>query len=176
MQTLLGVFTDKDGANSAVLDLENNGYNPKDISVIVKEDVSRSGIKGGRAASGAIAGTTTGAVIGGLTGLLIGIGAITIPGVGALLVGGPLAALLGLSGVAATAVSGATTGALAGGLVGTLVALGLPEEEAREYEKKISGGAVLLAVAAPSGDDVSNIRGIFERHNANQIRTIGGGE
>jgi hypothetical protein len=170
--TLIGIFNDRPQANAAVLELENIGYNPKDISVVVKEEIKNHGTKGGSAVSGAVSGATAGTVIGGLTGLLIGIGAIAIPGIGAILVGGPIAIALGLTGAAAATISGAATGLLAGGLVGGLVGLGLPEDVAREYEQKVREGAVLLAVTGSSGDDISTIKNIFGKYNAAQVRVL----
>lgn len=175
MQTLLGIFTDRTKANSAITELERKGYDTKDISVVVKDEVRKYGIKGGSAVSGTVTGLTAGAILGGIAGILIGTGAIVLPGVGALLIGGPLAAALGLSGVAATAVSAAATGGLAGGLVGALVDFGLPEDVARDYEKRIKEGAVLLAVSATTPEDIANIRGVFQKHNADQIRSVGNG-
>jgi hypothetical protein len=105
---------------------------------------------------------------------LVGIGAIAIPGLGGIFVGGPLAIALGLTGAAATTVSGATTGILAGGLVGALVGLGVPEDVAKTYEERVREGAILLAVAGDSENDISNIRNIFQKYNADQVRTVGG--
>ncbi len=172
MQTIIGVFSKREEANSAILDLEDKGYNPKDISIIVKGKVEKVGAKGGSVASTAVSGATAGGVIVGLTGLLIGIGAITIPGIGALFIGGPVASALGLTGAAATAVSAATTGILAGGLVGTLVGLGLPEEVAREYEQRLKEGAIVLAVSTGEGAQIDEVRHIFKEYGADQIRTV----
>jgi hypothetical protein len=171
----LGIFSDRMVADRAVDDLQESGFNPKDISIIMKDQVvTGSGEttgKGEQVAGGAVSGATTGGVVGGIAGLLIGIGALTIPGVGALLIGGPVAAALGLTGAAATTVSGALTGALAGGLVGALVGLGIPEEEAKVYEQRISEGAVLVAVPS-TGSDGMEARVILERHGAEQTRFI----
>ena len=92
---------------------------------------------------------------------------------GAILIGGPIAAALGLSGAAGLAASGAATGILAGGLVGGLSSLGVPEERARMYEEDIRRGGVLLAVPADERADVDMIQGIFDRHQATQVETVG---
>ncbi len=173
-QMILGVFSDKIHAENAIEDLESSGYNPKDISIIMKDSQEAKTLAedtGASAAEGAVSGATTGAVLGGLAGLLIGIGAITIPGIGVLLIGGPIAAALGLGGAAATTVSGAVTGALAGGLVGALVNLGVPEEEARVYEERIKAGAILLAIPAREGR-ADEAKEILNEHGADQVRTI----
>jgi hypothetical protein len=170
----LGVFTDRDAAESAIDELRDDGYNPKDISIVTQDKVVGQDLArdtGASVAEGAASGATTGGVIGGLAGLLIGIGAITVPGIGGLLIGGPLAAALGLTGAAATTVQGAVTGALAGGLIGALVGLGVPEEDARVYEDRIKQGGILLAV--PSSDSAAReARVILEAHGAEQTRFV----
>jgi len=173
-QTMLAVFADKDEADSAITELEDDGYDPKDISVVMKEENIREiGSKGGSAFSGTVTGLTTGGVLGGLAGLLVGVGAIAIPGIGAVLIGGPLAAALGLTGAAATTVAGAATGVLAGGIVGVLVDIGVPEHTARDYESTIKReGAILLAVPINSKDDASEVKTIFSKYNADKIRTV----
>lgn len=172
---VLGVFSDRTAADRAVDDLQGAGFNPKDISIIMKDEVvSGTGETQGRGenmAEGAVSGATTGGVVGGIAGLLIGVGALAIPGIGGLLIGGPIAAALGLTGAAATTVSGAVTGALAGGLVGALVGLGVPEEEAQVYEQRVKEGAVLIAVPTASDNNV-DVRSIIESHGAEQTRVV----
>lgn len=175
MQTIIGVFSSADDAENLVDELEIKGYNSKEMSIIAKDNAhlyKKVGSKGGAVTSGAVSGATAGGVIGGLAGLLIGLGAIAIPGIGGLLIGGPLAAALGLTGAAATTVSGATTGILAGGLVGGLVALGIPEDVARVYEERVREGAVLLAVPVKGMDQAHEVRDMFTRHQAAQVRTL----
>ncbi len=173
-KTILGVFDDRQNAEDAILDLENAGYDVRDISIVMKDyhdtkDMERP--TGSNVATGAVSGATTGAALGGIAGLLIGVGAIAIPGIGGLLIGGPLAAMLGLAGAAATTVSGAATGALAGGIVGALTNLGVPEEEAQEYANRIREGAVLLAVPAV-GQEIGEVSDILKEQGATNIRSI----
>lgn len=170
---ILGVFTERDDADRAVDDLGDAGYKVEDISVIMKR---KEGEKGGMAAGapiaeGTISGATTGGVIGGIAGLLIGIGAIAIPGIGAILIGGPIAAAIGLTGAAAATVSGAITGALAGGLIGALGSLGLSEEDARMYERRVREGGILLAVPVRENNQ-DDVRRILEENNADQIKVV----
>lgn len=173
-ETIFGLFEDKKTAEGAVNELKTNGYEAKDISIIMREEKDAESVEpntGENVAEGAATGAVTGGVIGGLAGLFVGIGAITIPGIGAILIGGPLAALLGLTGIAATTVSGAATGALAGGLVGALVGLGLSEDDARVYEEKIKSGGVLLAVPT-LGEEAKGPEQILRDHGAESIRTV----
>lgn len=171
-QTVIAVFKSRDNADSAVDELEKAGFDAKDISIIMKDEEGRTvETNGNPVVDGTVSGATTGAVLGGLAGLLIGIGAIAIPGIGGLLIGGPLAAALGATGAAATTVSGAVTGALAGGLVGALVSLGIPEEEAVEYETRIKEGAILIAVPVSDEND-AKVRGILEANDADKVRSV----
>lgn len=175
MQTIIGIFKDRFEAESAIDELEDLGYNPKDVSVVIKEGIVESGgagSKGGSAAEGAVSGAATGGVLGGVAGLLIGIGVLAIPGIGAFLIGGPIAIALGLTGAAATTISGATTGALAGGLVGGLIGLGIPEETARVYDQRVREGAVLLAVPSSTYEGEQEIKKVFNTYKADQVRTI----
>ena len=172
---VLGIFSTRDQASLAIDDLEQAGFDAKDISIILKDkdkgEIVETTDEAGSVAEGTVSGAVGGGVLGGLAGLLIGVGAIAIPGIGAVLIGGPLAAALGLTGVAATTVSGAVTGALAGGLVGALVGWGVPEEEAKLYEERIMEGGVLVAVPI-THDNENKVREILEENEADQIRTI----
>ncbi len=175
---LLGIFSNRSDADNAVNELRSNGFDPKNISIIMRGEKDNVVVNDGNNNSlganiiqGAASGATTGGVIGGIAGLLVGIGAIAVPGIGALLIGGPLAAALGLTGAAATTVSGAVTGLLAGGLVGGLMGIGLPENEARLYEERLREGGILVA-AVTDHETEDEARDILEENNADQIRSI----
>lgn len=172
--TLLGIFSNRMNAEGAISELEAQGFNPKDISIIMRDQngqTTTSHPSGSHAVEGAVSGAATGGVLGGLAGLLVGIGAVAIPGIGALLIAGPLAAALGLTGVAATTVSAAVTGALAGGLVGGLIGLGVPEEEAKAIEGRIKEGGILVAVPVLLEEE-AKVRKIFRDFGADMIRAI----
>lgn len=173
--TVLGVFADRDAAERAITNLQDKGYNPKDISIVVKDTHTAEELgdsTGANVADGAASGAVTGGVVGALAGLLVGIGALAIPGIGGVLIGGPLAAALGLTGAAATTATGALTGALAGGLIGALVSLGVPEEEARVYEDRLKEGAVLLAVPVQGSDEDVDASQLLNDYGATQVRVL----
>jgi len=173
--TILGIFNDREAAEIAIDRLQVSGYNPKEISVIVRDQEVAHEIHestGTQVAESAAGGATTGGVIGGIVGLLVGVGAIAIPGIGGVLIGGPLAAALGLTGAAATTLSGAATGALAGGFVGALVGLGVPEETATYYDQRLREGAVLLAVPVRESGQASELKSLFEELDAQQVYSI----
>lgn len=169
--TIFGVFADRDSAEGAVNKLKANGYDPKDISIVIKDREERRTVAddtGADVVEGAATGATSGAVLGGLAGLLA---SIALPGLGAFFIGGPIAAALGLTGAAATVASGATTGAVAGGILGALTGFGLSEEDAKIYEQRINEGGILVAVEPRDGDDTM-VESVFNEYNAENIRTI----
>jgi len=170
-RTVLGIFNDRVNAEAAIADLEDLDYNPKDLSIVLKDKHDKEVIEentGADVAEGAVSGATTGLILGGLAGL---VAAIALPGIGALFIGGPIAAALGLSGTAATTVSGAATGAVAGGLIGALTNLGLSDDEAKVYEERVSEGGILVAVPV-RGEETAEVKEVFENNKASDIKSV----
>lgn len=170
-KTVIGVFRTNEDATDAINDLKNSGFNPKDISIFMKDRRAGKHIAhdtGTEVAEDVTGGAVSGAVIGGLAGL---VAAFFIPGLGAFFIGGPLAATLGLTGAAATTASGMATGALAGGIIGALSNMGVPEEDARVYESHINNGGIFVAVPA-SDDEVKDVMGVFDDYGAEQVKTV----
>lgn len=169
---VLGVFSDKINAENAISELEARDYNPKDMSILMKDTAQAREVADDTGASvteGAVKGAGTGAVVGGIAGFLAG---TVLPGLGGFLIGGPIGAALGLTGAAATTVSGATTGAVAGGLIGALTGtFGLSEEEAHTYETRINEGGILIAVPTRSGDE-TEVKRIMKDFDADNIRMV----
>jgi hypothetical protein len=170
-KTVIGIFEPTTNTEHLINDLQADGYNPRDVSIVMRD---RNDVEGMHETTGAevlgdtAGGLATGAVVGGIMGLLA---AIAIPGVGGILVGGPIAAALGLTGVAATAASGAVTGAIAGGLIGALMGLGLPREEAERYQERIKEGAILVAVPA-SDAGVLDVESLFRDYQAMEVKIL----
>ncbi|MDN4527259.1 general stress protein [Fictibacillus fluitans] len=138
---VVGVFSTEEEAVTAINSLRERGYAEEDISVIARDKEERRHIEdetGTKAGEGAAAGAATGGVLGGVSGLLAGLGALAIPGIGPIVAAGPIAATLG----------GAAIGAGAGGLVGALVGMGIPEDEAEEYNNYVESGKILVLVDA----------------------------
>lgn len=173
-RTIIAAFGDVDGAESAINELRSAGYDPKQMTIMMKDqEVVRevADNTGASTAEGIVSGATTGGMLGGLAGLLVGVGVLTIPGIGPFLAAGPLVTALGLTGAAATTVSGATSGAIAGGLIGGLMGLGLSEDEALVYETTIKDGGVVVAVPARDDDDADALD-VLERNGASQIKQV----
>lgn len=170
-KTVLGIFNDRSDVEDAINKLQSKGFNPKDVSIVMKDQTEAHDIgndTGASVAKGALTGVGTGAVVGGLAGFLAG---TVLPGLGGLLIGGPIGAALGLSGAAATTVSGAATGAVAGGLIGALMGFGLTHEEAEHYQTKVKEGAILVAVPARD-DDVSYVTDVFDIYHASDVKAV----
>lgn len=176
-QTVIAAFSAVEEAENAIEILKSEGYDPKQMTIMMKDRHEAAVVAndtGADTAKGAMEGATTGGMIGGLAGLLVGIGAITIPGIGPFLAAGPLAAALGLTGAAATTVSGAATGAVAGGLIGALMSLGLSEDDAKVYETTIREGGIVVAVPTVAGEG-PHVTEILDDSGASQVRTVGAG-
>lgn len=169
---VLGVFSDRVLAEDAISQLEDEGYNPKDFSIIMKDRGEATAVAEstgvGDVAGGAASGAVTGAVLGGLAGL---VSVFALPGLGAFFIGGPIASALGLTGAAASTVSGAATGAVAGGIIGALTGWGVSDEDARYYERRINEGGILLAVPTRPGEE-AEVMYILEENQADQVRSV----
>lgn len=145
-----GVFRNSSEAVAAIERLKESGFNTEHISVLAKNDdeinqieertdvdvLDDSSGRGKNAGKGAGIGAGTGGVLGGIVGLIAEVGLLTIPGIGVLAAAGPLA----------TTLSGAAIGATGGGIVGALTGAGIPEEDAKEYERYVKDGNILLMV------------------------------
>ena len=170
-KTVLGIFTVRQGAEDAINELKDLDYNPKDVSIVLRDKQVKEEVEdntGANVAGGAVSGAAAGILLGGLAGL---VASIAIPGLGAFFIGGPIAASLGLTGAAATTASGATTGALAGGILGALSGFGLSDDEAKYYEERVNSGGILVAVPV-RGDESGEVEDIFRKNDASDIKTI----
>ncbi|AHV97332.1 general stress protein [Paenibacillus sabinae] len=165
---IVGIFDTEREATQAIKELQARGFRNEDISVVTRnrddlntitDDTDTVGLEG------VATGAATGGVVGGIAGLLAGIGALAIPGIGPIIAAGPIAAAL----------TGAAVGAGAGGLVGGLVGLGIPEDEAREYEGYVDQGKILVMVDDNGRD--TEIHDIFRGNrslNASRYRSSAG--
>lgn len=161
---IVGVFTAEHEASWAIEELKRHGCRTEDISIIArnKNDANTlSDETGTQVPEGITSGAASGGLLGGVTGLLMGIGALAIPGIGPIIAAGPLAATL----------AGAAVGAGAGGLVGGLIGLGFPQEEAKNYDKYVSEGHILVMVDVEGEHKEQEIYQIFREFNALNAET-----
>lgn len=146
-----GLFYSRDEAEAAVRGLKDAGFDQDRISVVARDADKVEGVQstedvGNKADEGAAAGALTGGALGGITGLLVGLGALAIPGIGPIIFAGAEATAI------ATTLAGGAIGAATGGLVGALVGLGIPEERAKVYSDRVSGGSFLVMVTGPEAE------------------------
>ncbi len=172
MKTILGVFNTQAEAERAIGALREHHIADSDISYVGASgdgDTTVHDARGNEVAEGAGSGAVTGGIIGAIAGLVVANG--ILPGLGTLFVAGPIATALGLTGAAATTAAGAMTGAAAGGLVGALTGLGATDEEAHVYEERIKSGGRMVAAVIDNNDE-SEVRAVFEKNNAEEIRIL----
>lgn len=152
------IFPDVPTARRAADELAANGFPVEHISVVSKEDRreelrSQTGygdIIDRNAGRGAVAGSIFGAIAGGIVALV----SLALPG--GIIVAGPLAAALG----------GAAAGAAGGSLIGALVGTGIPEPEARQYERHIHEGRILVGVETKDATRASLAEQILQQAGA----------
>ena len=147
-EVAVGVFENSSQARRAVEELQQAGYTDDEIGYLTRASANTPSEDTGTFIANS-------AVEGGLLGGLLGAAAaLLIPGFGPALAGGILAAALG----------GAAVGAAAGGIVAALINLGVPEEEARFYQKELEAGRAIVTVKAP--DDYTEALNILRRNGA----------
>jgi uncharacterized protein (TIGR02271 family) len=141
--TVIAIFDDRGRAQAAIEQLKGAGFTEREIGVTARDgeaedgQVLRDAGKGEtHAKEGAITGVAAGAGVGALWGL--GILAGVLPAIGPAIAGGTLAAIL----------SSAAAGAATAGLAGTLIGLGIPEEEAKYYDREFRAGRTVVTVQA----------------------------
>jgi hypothetical protein len=151
-----------DQLENIVNQLKLAGFDNSDISVLLPDKSSTQNFgheKHTKSPEGTAIGGAVGIGTGAILGWLAGIGSLAIPGLGPFIAAGPIMGAL----------SGAAVGAATGGLAGALIGLGIPEYEAKRYEGKIEGGNALISVHTESSEARSQVIGIFEKANAEDI-------
>lgn len=162
---VVGMFVDEQHATQAIEQLKAAGISTDRISVIAKDKKDLKHISdetGTKAPEGIATGATAGGLLGGTAGLLAGLGMMAIPVFGPIMAAGPIV----------VALTGAAVGAGAGGLVGGLIGLGIPEDEAAEYENNVNEGQILVLVDESAGHR-DQIYDIFRTNHASNSRFYG---
>lgn len=138
-------FKTRGAAASAIDNLCQSGFAQSDISMLVSDETRGSQFvmkEGTKSEEYSATGAAAGGAFGAIAALLMS--AAVIPAVGFSIVAvGPLFATL----------AGLGAGGLTGGVVGALAGLGVPEHEAKLYEKDLRDGKILLAVETANKDE-----------------------
>ena len=149
------MYFDRDTAAGAVDRLHGLGYGRDDISVMMDDKTREkafSATVNAKGSEGVAAGATIGGVLGAIVAGLTATGSVAaIAGTGGLatpLVVGPLAAAL----------AGLGVGAAGGGIVGGLIGVGIGEKRAKEYEKGLREGGIIVAVRPKSKEHRADVR------------------
>lgn len=153
-------FKTRAAAEEALRRLEAIGITDKQLSIISTDETRGRNFNiesHKQVDQGVAGGATAGGLIGAALGALAVAGTLVVPGLNLVVTGAYAGALAGLA-----------TGAVAGGFVGGLIGAGIPEYEAKIYEKEIRDGAILIAVEtrdAAQKDDVKKVLQMTEAHN-----------
>lgn len=165
-----GLYT-PEAANRAYESLTSkHGYKSDDISVMMSDETRNkyygdakpgAELSGGtKAAEGLGKGAAIGGGIGAALAALFAIGtSILIPGLG-LVVAGPIAAAL----------AGAGAGGATGGLIGALIGAGIPEDRAKEYERGINEGGVLIGTRYRDDEHARELEKDFTSYGGSNVR------
>jgi uncharacterized protein YjbJ (UPF0337 family) len=162
-----GLYNSPESANRAYEGLTTkHGYKADDISVMMS-DATRTkhfgDVTPGTELSGgtkAAEGLGKGAAIGAALAALFAIGtSIAIPGLG-LVVAGPIAAAL----------AGAGAGGATGGLIGALIGAGIPEDRAREYERGLNEGGILIGTRYRDDEHAKELERDFTSYGGSNVR------
>lgn len=172
----VGVFSSRRDAEIALRELRDSKFPMDRVSVITRDaerrdDIAdadvRDEVRDARtdnlADEGAKTGALAGGAFGGLTGLLVGLGTLAIPGIGPIMLAGATATAI------ATTLAGGAIGAVAGSLLGGLIGLGIPEEEARGYNERVSRGHYLVVVEG-TDEEISRAQAILSNRGIEDWR------
>ena len=139
MKTIFALFDDERAAETAVAQLQDKGYEFKEINAVVQAHHADNTITNENAPK--------------LHHLLQGQQPVTLSDVGDVYAAGPLATAL--------VRTAAAPGAVAGGLGAALVDFNIAEDKAATYQTAVQSGQVLLCVRAED-DQAAAIHHIFE--------------
>ena len=161
-----GLFRDRDSAERAYGSLTTRGYTKDDVNLVMSDDTRKKYFSDKndsdldtKAWEGAGKGAAVGGALGATLAAIAAIGTtVALPGLG-LLIAGPLAA----------GIAGAGAGGLTGGLVGALIGHGIPEDRAKEYERGINEGGILMGVNPRSDEDAEYFENEWKNYKGEHV-------
>ena len=166
----IGLFPDRQSAQTAMLQLRDSGFDMNKVSVVNKNtetgDMQGASVNSGDADQ-VVESASDSAKIGGATGGAIGLigslGVLAIPGVG------PVAELGIL--LANTVFAGAL-GAASGGLLGALVGWGMSEEDAKYYSDRVNNSGDYLVVVEGDANTINAAQTVLQQNKVSDWRTF----
>lgn len=142
-------------AEQAVEELQANGYDMKQLSIVGQEYHTEEKVLGYyNMGDRMLSWGGTGAFWGSIWSLLFGSAFFLVPGFGPLLIAGPFVATL------VAALEGAVVVGSVSALAGALASIGIPENSVLEYETEIKAGKFLL-IAHGTTAEVARAREIL---------------
>lgn len=159
----VAIFESHDGAEAAVRDLQKNGFDIKQLSIVGKDYHTEEHVVGYYNTGDRMKyWGKLGAFWGGLWGILFGAAFFWIPGIGPLVVAGPLVSAI-VGGLEGAAIYGGLSALGAG-----LVSIGIPKDSIIKYETAIKAGKfVLLAHGTP--DELGRARDLLKASGATEV-------
>ena len=168
-QRAIGLFHNRQDAESALMKLRDSGFDMDKVSVVNKNEETGNmqgasvNDKQAQVADSAERSAAIGGVSGGTIGLIGSLGVLAIPGVG------PVAELGIL--LANTVFAGAL-GAASGGLLGALVGWGLPEDQAQYYSDRVNKSGDYLIVVESDTTSMNSAQTILQENRISDWRTF----
>ena len=165
-----GMYSSPESASKAYDSLtKQHGYKADDINVVMSDATRKqhfgdvepgTELSGGtKAAEGFGKGSAIGGGIGAALAAIFAVGtSVLIPGLG-LVVAGPIAAAL----------VGAGAGGATGGLIGALIGAGIPEARAKEYERGLNEGGILLGTRARDAAHAAELERDFGTYGGTHV-------
>ena len=165
-----GIYTTPEHAGLAYHELTTqHGYRPDDVTVLMSDSTRARHFgdvkpghefrEGTKAAEGAGVGGGIGAGAGAALGAIVAAAtAIAVPGLG-LVVAGPIAG----------AIAGAGAGGVTGGLIGALVGAGIPEDRAKEYDRGVREGGIVIGTRARDDQHAAELERGFRGAGARNV-------
>jgi len=160
---LTALFKNPRNAENIYNDLLRKGYKKEDITLMMSEETqkkyfsneaSAENTVGSKALEGMGVGGVVGGAVGAIAAAIAAVGTtLAIPGLG-IVIAGSLAASF----------AGAGAGAAAGGILGALVGAGIPEIDAKKYEKGIKEGGVVIGVTPLTSNDYTVLKEEWNTH------------
>jgi hypothetical protein len=145
-------------ADALLTHLRNLGFGSSEVSVLLKDRVT----KNISVQEDVVRGAEKGSLVGGALGALAGLTALTIPVVGPILAAGPIVAAIGGAAV------GGVVGGLAGGS-GALTRFGVPRNAAPRLERMLSEGGILIVVHSSDPARLDKALRVFKSSGGDEI-------
>src|SRR5512141_1887763 len=158
--SVVAVFDSHDQAEDAIRELQKDGFDMKNLSIVGKDYHTEEHVVGYYTTGDRMLyWGKTGAFWGGFWGLLFGSAFFWVPGIGQLLVAGPL--VMWIVGALEEA---AVVGGL-GALAAALYSIGIPKNSVVQYETEVKNGKLLL-VAHGTADEVERAKDLLHQTRA----------